>query len=155
MAYRVEGLPLQKFVHLFGLDDAALARQGAERRVAEAKPGAPCRITLQDAEPGETLTLLNHVSHDVAGPYRATHAIFVSEKAMEATTYIDEVPPVFAPRILSMRDFDEDGMMVDAMLAQPGEAEDAIFALFDNPAVATTHAHNAIRGCFAARIERN
>ena len=58
--------------------------------------------------------LLNHVSHDVANPYRASHAIFVTEGAEEPAEYVDEVPPVFGPRVLSLRGFDADGMMADA-----------------------------------------
>jgi hypothetical protein len=46
-------------------------------------------------------------------------------------------------------------MMADAILTQPGEADAGIRRLFANPAIETIHAHNATRGCFAARIERN
>jgi len=65
------------------------------------------------------------------------------------------VPPVFASRVLSLRGFGEDGMMVDAALTQPGEADAGIRRLFANPAIETIHAHNATRGCFAAKVERN
>ena len=53
MGYVISGLPLQAFQPLFDLDDAALRARGIVRQVADAKPGFPCRITLQDAEPGE------------------------------------------------------------------------------------------------------
>lgn len=79
MAYRIRGLELEQFAHLIGASDEALAEHQAVRMTAQIKPGAPCRVTLEDAEPGETLILFNHVSHDVANPYRATHAIFVRE----------------------------------------------------------------------------
>jgi hypothetical protein len=46
-------------------------------------------------------------------------------------------------------------MMVDAALTQSGEADAGIRKLFENPAITTIHAHNATRGCFAAKIERN
>ena len=59
--------------------------------------------------------------------------------------------PCSKRRILSLRGFDADGMMADAMLAQPGEADAGIRKLFENPAIATIHAHNAARGCFAAQ----
>jgi hypothetical protein len=153
--YRVEGLPIEEFAYLFGLGEEELAERDIVRMVASSKPGAPCRITLEDAEPGETLLLLNHVSHDVSGPYRASHAIFVREAAEIAGVFIDELPPVFAPRILSLRGFDSEGMMVDALLTQPGEAEAGIAKLFEQDAIAYIHAHNAIRGCFSARIDRN
>ena len=45
--------------------------------------------------------------------------------------------------------------MVDAVLTQPGEADVGIRRLLDNPKIETIHAHNATRGCFSARIERN
>jgi hypothetical protein len=112
-------------------------------------------VSLTDRDIGERVLLLNHVSHDVANPYRASHAIFVTEGAERAAEYVDELPPVFGPRVLSLRGFDEDGMMVEAVLAQPGEADAAIRKLFENPAIETIHAHNATRGCFAAKIERN
>jgi len=114
----------------------------------------PCRVSLTDRALGEKVLLVNHVSHDVANPYRASHAIFVTEGADKAAEYIDRVPPVFEPRILSLRGFDRDGMMADAILTQPGEADAGIRKLFDNPEIETIHAHNATRGCFSARIER-
>ena len=123
--------------------------------IVSEKPGFPCRVSLTDREIGESVLLLNHVSHDVTGPYRASHAIFVAEGAEEAAEYIDEVPPVFGPRVLSLRAFDRDGMMADAILTPPGEADAGIRKLFENPLIATIHAHNASRGCFAARIERS
>src|SRR5688572_8945569 len=99
--------------------------------------------------------LLNHVSHGVANPYSAAHAIFVTEGEEQAADDVDQVPRVFEKRVLSLRGFDEDGMMADAILIQPGEADEGIRRLFANPEIETIHAHNATRGCFAARIERN
>lgn len=155
MAYRIVGLSPEPFQPLFSLSDAELAARGARRVTADSKPGFSCRITLEDAEPGETLILLNHVSHDAPTPYRAAHAIFVREGATEAARYVDEVPPLLQRRTLSLRGFDAEGMMQDARLALPGEAEGQILALLDQPGIVAIHAHNAIRGCFAARIERN
>ncbi len=155
MTYRITGLQREAFSHLIGASDAELARHNAVRMTASRPLSAPCRITLVDAEPGETLILVNHVSHDVANPYRASHAIFVREAAEAPATFVDAVPPVFVPRILSLRAFDEQGMMIDALLTQPGEAEAGIGQLLANPATAYIHAHNAGRGCFSARIDRH
>jgi hypothetical protein len=46
-------------------------------------------------------------------------------------------------------------MMVDAALAQPGQADPSVRKLFANPDAVHIDAHNATRGCFAARIDRN
>lgn len=58
--YRIEGLPLNDFEHFFGLSEADLHRSNAVRVWADEKPGFPCRVTLEDAEPGESLILLNY-----------------------------------------------------------------------------------------------
>jgi hypothetical protein len=151
MTYRIQGLDPEPFAPLFRLDDAALAEQGIVR-MAVTGPSFPCRILLDDLEIGEEVLLLNHVSHDVANPYRASHAIFVSQS--QQADYRDNVPPALDRRVLSLRAFDEAGMMVDAALARPGEADGAIRTLFARGEVAYIHAHNAIRGCFAAKVER-
>jgi hypothetical protein len=155
MTYRIRGLDPAPYRSLFGMPDDQLAARGVVRMRVTEKPSFPCRVTLEDRDIGERVLLLNHVSHDVANPYRASHAIFVTEGDIEAAEFVDRVPPVFATRVLSLRGFDADGMMADAMLRQPGEADEGIRRLFDNPEIVAIHAHNASRGCFAARIERN
>jgi hypothetical protein len=155
MTYRITGIDPAPYRHLYGLCDAELVRRGAVRMIVNEKPSFPCRVSLTDRDLGEIMLLVNHISHDVANPYRASHAIFVTQGAEEPAEYVDEVPPVFGPRLLSLRGFDEGGMMVDAILAQPGEADGGIRKLFENRAIKTIHAHNATRGCFSAKIERN
>ena len=154
MTYRITGLDPAPYKPLFGLSDAELASRGAVRMTVT-DPTFPCRVSLTDRAVGETVLLVNHVSHDVANPYRASHAIFVTETNQAPAEYVDQVPPVFEPRVLSLRGFDKDGMMTEAMLTQPGEADAGIRRLFANPEIETIHAHNATRGCFAAKIERN
>ena len=153
MTYRITGLDPAPYKLLFGLSDDDLAKRGIVPMTVTQKPSFPCRISLVDRDIGEKVLLLNHVSHDVANPYRATHAIFVADA--ERGEFVDEIPPVFQSRILSLRGFDEKGMMADAVLAQPGEAGVAIQRLFDNPMIEMIHAHNAMRGCFSAKIERH
>jgi hypothetical protein len=154
MSYVVRGLDPAPFKPLFGLSDEALAERGVVRMTVS-DPTFPCRVSLTDRAIGEKVLLLNHVSHDVANPYRAAHAIFVTEAEQKPAEYVDRVPPVFEKRVLSLRGFDKKGMMADAILTQPGEADAGIRKLFANPEIETIHAHNATRGCFSARIERN
>jgi hypothetical protein len=154
MTYRITGLDPAPYKPLFGLSDAELEERGVVRMTVTEKPSFPCRVSLTDREVGEQVLLLNHVSHDVSNPYRASHAIFVTEGADEPGDYVDEVPPVFETRVLSLRGFGKDGMMAEALLSQPGEADAGIRKLLSNPEVETIHAHNATRGCFSARIER-
>ena len=153
MSYVVRGLDPTPYRPLFGLPDEQLAQRGIVRMTVNS-PTFPCRVSLTDRAFGETVLLLNHTSHDVANPYRAAHAIFVTETDQEAAEFVDRVPPVFETRILSLRGFDKDGMMADAILTRPGESDAGIRKLFANPEVETIHAHNATRGCFSAKIER-
>jgi hypothetical protein len=155
MTYRITGLDPAPYRQLFGLSDEELTEKGIVRMTVTEKPSFPCRVSLTDRDIGEQVLLLNHASHDVANPYRASHAIFVTEGAEQAAEYVDEIPPVFEPRVLSLRGFDAQGMMADALLTQPGEADAGIRKLFENPEIVSIHAHNAARGCFSAKIERN
>ncbi len=155
MTYRIEGLDPARFAHLVGLPDEDLAARGIVRMTADARPNYPCRVRLDDVAVGETLLLLNHVSHDGDNPYRASHAIFVGEQSTVAASFRDEVPPALDRRILSLRAFDQSGMMCDAALVQPGEADAVIRRLLADEQVDHIDAHNATRGCFAARIERD
>jgi hypothetical protein len=141
----------EPFRPLFAFPDEELERRGM-RRMTVTDNGFPCRVSLVDRPVGEQVILLNHVSHDIANPYRASHAIFVADA--QQAEFVDEVPPVFMPRVLSLRGFDADGMMADALITQPGEADAGIRKLFENPEIVTIHVHNAARGCFSAKIER-
>lgn len=154
MSFRITGLDPAPFRPLFGLSDAELAARGARRVVADAHPGFPDRITLRDAEAGETLLLLNHVHQPTSGPYRASHAIFVLEGAIEPALFLDAVPDAIRRRPISLRAFDAAHDMVDADLADGAELRPLIERMLARPDVAYLHAHYARRGCFAALVER-
>lgn len=154
MSYHITGLDRALFAELFDMNDMALAERGAVRVTAAADKGWPCRISLEDAKAGEELILLNHVSHDVATPYRSSYAIFIRKAADLTAQFVDETPPVFEGRPMAFRAFDADGMLRNAALALPGQADEKIRALFAQDEIAYIHAHNAAHGCFSARIER-
>lgn len=154
MTYRITGLAPDDFAPLFDLPDAELTQRNARRVMASASRGFPCRITLEDARQGEELILLHHTSHDVATPYRSAYAIYI-RKDQQAAEYVDEPPPVFKGRPLGLRGFDGEGLLRDARLALPGEADAKIRDLFANPEIAYIHAHNAAHGCFSARVDRH
>ena len=154
MAYRIEGLAPEAFESLFGMTDGELAARNAVRVTADKPTGYPCRVSLQDASAAEELILLNHVSNDVPTPFRTAYAIYVRKGATPAA-YEDEAPDYLDRRTLSLRGFDDGGMLKRGLLAMPGEADRQIRTLFEQPDIATIHAHNAAYGCFLARIERN
>ncbi len=154
MSFRITGLSAEPFFHLYGLSPDDLARHGAKRYVADESPGFPDRIEMRDAARGETLLLINHVCQPANTPYRASHAIFVREGAEQRYDRIDDVPDVMRRRMLSLRAFDADGMMLDADLVDGQAIEAIIHRFFANPQVDYIHAHYAKRGCYSGRIDR-
>ncbi len=154
MAFRITGLSAEPFLPLFGLPDEELARRGVRRYLVDATPGFPDRIEMRDAEPGETVLLLNHVCQPAETPYRASHAIFVREGATRAYDAVDEIPPVMRGRLLSLRAYDAEGMMREADVVEGAVIEPLIARLFADPAVSYIHVHNARPGCYSGRIDR-
>ncbi|MCB2114365.1 MAG: DUF1203 domain-containing protein [Parvularculaceae bacterium] len=155
MTFAITGLAREEFAALFTLSDDALAARGVIRKKADKSPGYPCRITLEDARPGETVLLLNYESHKANTPYRSAYAIFVREGAERAAHFIDELPPVLCARPIALRVFDRQGMLIGADLGRSGDETKAkIIAAFADPHAAYIHAHNAMHGCFAAAIVR-
>lgn len=154
MSFRITGLSAEPFAHLFGLPDAALAAHGARRYVADKTPGFPDRIELRDVQPGESVLLVNFVHHDADTPYRASHAVYVNEGATATYRRSNEVPAALATRLLSLRAFDVEGMMIEADVVDGGEMEAVVGRFFADPRVGYIHAHFAKRGCYAARIDR-
>ena len=153
MDFRIKGLDPAPFAPLFTMAEDALARHRALRTVADSKPGFPCRISLQDTEPGTQVLLLNYEHLPVDSPYRASHAIYVGAGAAPFDR-VNTVPQALRDRLLSLRAFDARGMMVDADIVEGADAETLIGRLLGKPGVEYLHAHFARRGCFAARIER-
>jgi hypothetical protein len=154
MAFTITGLDPAPFASLFGRSDADLAAEGVIRQTVETKPSAPCRVTLEDAEPGETVLLINHEHLAVDTPYRGRHAIYVREIPAPAARYVDQVPPALAVRLLALRAFDADDMMIDAEITEGADLPALIERFFEDPRTAYLHAHYARRGCFAARVDR-
>jgi hypothetical protein len=154
MSFRIRGLSPAPFQPLYGLSDGALARLNVRRMLVTETPGFPDRIEMRDVEPGQTVLLLNHVCQPADNPYRASHAIFVREGASDPYDAVDEVPEVMASRLLSLRAYDADHMMVDADVSEGRAVEAVIDRLLANPAIAYIHAHNAKRGCYSGRIDR-
>ena len=152
MSFTVTGLSPEPFKHLFGLPDEALANHRA-RRVIAGESGFPERIELRDATPGETLLLVNYEHQDADTPFRSSHAIYVREGATDAWSG-DHIPEVMRKRLLSLRAFSADGMLLDADVIDGTEAESLIERQLADRQVAYIHAHYARPGCYAARIDR-
>lgn len=136
------------------MNDEQLRQHGAVRRTVDASPGYPCRVSLMDAAMGESVILV-HFEHQPANtPYRASHAIYVREGAKQAQPKAGEIPEVLRRRLLSVRAFDDAGMMLNADVVDGRELEQTIHLMFRDARVSYLHLHNAKPGCYAARVDR-
>lgn len=158
MDFRISGLPAAPFIPLFSMSDHELLAHGARRVVAThdfAPSMPPCRVSLRDADPGEASILL-HYTHLAApaSPYRAAGPIYVREGVSETASFVNHVPAQQRSRLLSVRAYDRDGLMVDAEVADGAELEALIDRFFRRCDVAFLHAHNARRGCYSCRVDR-
>lgn len=153
MSFRISGLPSAPFEPFYGLSEESLRAHGVQRLVVDG-PGFPDRIELRDAEVGESVLLLNYEHQSADTPYKSSHAIFVIEGARIPYDKINVVPDVMRSRMLSLRAFDAQHMMVDADLVDGPDVESLITRFFGEAKVAYIQAHYARRGCFAARIDR-
>lgn len=153
MNFRISGLPAETFAGYFGMSDVELAGHGARRTLADAKPGYPCRISLTDAEIGDEVLLINHEHLPVSSPYRSRHAIYVraGERQFDA---INDVPVMLRTRLLSVRGFDDAGLMTAADVVDGGQLESVVAEMLGSSRTAYLHVHFAKPGCYAARIDR-
>jgi hypothetical protein len=155
MDFLFSGLPLEPFQAAFALSDAELLARGMRRYIADSKPGFPCRVTLEDAEPGEQVILLSY-PHQPAekSPYRAEGPIFVRQSAQGSYQPQTEIPPVLSGRLLCLRGYDQDDLIVEAEVVDGTAVTEELTKFFANDNVAYVHIHYARRGCFACRVDR-
>lgn len=154
MNFQISGLPIESFARLFALDDAALARGGIARCIADAPHAFPCRITLKDAVPGEEMLLLSYTHLEAPTPYASSGPIFVRRHAVATRVAINEVPDQQRRRLLSVRAYDARHAMIDAEVVPGTELESLIERFFGNSQADYLHVHNARRGCYACRVDR-
>lgn len=154
MAFQVSALPEREFADLFAMDEGELRQRGATRYVADRKPGFPCRVSLEDASPGETVILTPFVHQPADSPYKASGPVFVRSGAVAAAPAIDEVPELLRSRMLSVRAYDARSSMRDADVVDGRELEAVVERFFADPRVSYLHVHFARPGCYACRIDR-
>lgn len=153
MTFQITGLDPAPFARLHALSDEQLATGGMQRVCVTQKHAAPCRVSLDDAEIGESIILLNYTHQGADTPYHQQGPIFVRE-TNDRFIGRGAVPPALGRRTLSLRGFDANHMMIEADLTEGVDAAALIARFLANPNVAYIHAHYARRGCFAALIER-
>lgn len=152
--FMLKALPDSQFSHLFAMSDSELRSRGAVRMIVDEKPGYPCRVSLEDAEPGEEVILLPYQHHKTDSPYQASGPIFVRKGVKSANPAMNEIPVMLHHRLLSLRGYDKNGMMISAAVAEGKNLKEQLHQTFENNDVIYIHIHNAKPGCYNCVAER-
>jgi hypothetical protein len=152
--FRLVGLPIEPFSHLFALSDAELSACNAKRVFAATKPGYPCRVSLTDADIGDELLLLPFEHQPASSPYKSSGPIYVRKAAVPARVDACVVPDYVRTRLISVRAYDAGHLMTDATVCPGTEVSTAIQKMLAGDQVAYIHLHNANRGCFSCAVVR-
>jgi hypothetical protein len=153
-SFQIVGLSPTPFESLYDLSAEELAARGIRRVRAGARPGYPCRVSLEDADPGDELLLLPFEHQPGNSPYRASGPIHVKVGARQRTLAVGEIPESVRLRQISLRAYDAEHMIVDAEVCDGESVAGQIERLLADPAVRYIHLHNAKRGCFSCGVRR-
>jgi hypothetical protein len=150
MSFQIHGLDSSQFDHLWNLSSVDLAQEG----VMIESDGGPCRISMTEVPDGGEVLLLSYCHLSSNSPFRAQGPIYIQRGAESAQLAVNEVPESLTKRLLSLRAYDVDAMMVDAKVAEGIRTNEVVEDLFQNPKVEYLHVHYASRGCYACRVDR-
>jgi len=153
-SFQLVGLPFEPFSSLFALSDAELLARNIRRVHAATKPGYPCRVSLADADVGDELLLLPFEHQPANSPYKSSGPIFVRKEAVQAHVEPGVIPDYVRTRLISVRAYDTEHLMTDALVCAGSDAAAAIQKMFGRDEVAYIHLHNANRGCFSCAVHR-
>jgi hypothetical protein len=154
MGFKISGLPLQSFAGLLQMDADQLQAAGVIDLRVEDEHTWPCRVTLQDAVPGERVLLMNYRHQPAQSPYAASGPIVVRREATDTRVAVNEIPEQQRTRLLSVRAYDARHWIVGAEVTPGTAIEPIIDGFFADPRVAYLHLHNARFGCYSARVDR-
>lgn len=142
------------FNHLFDLTKEELTAKGMQKIIADEKPGYPCRASLEDANIGEEILLFPFTHHKTNSPYRSSGPIFIRKNAPKPNLAINEIPKMLIHRSLSLRVYDNNGIMIDACITEGEFLETVIKQIFNNNNAVYIQIHNANRGCYNCQVNR-
>ena len=152
--FQVHSINAEEINPLLNLRETELKNLGIVKTIVDEKPGYPCRLSLQDAEIGEEVLLFTYEHHKVKSPYQSSGPIYIRTNAKKAVLAKNEIPLMLRHRLLSLRVYDNDAMMIDARTVQGKDLEDTMQDVLANTQVEYMHIHNSGPGCYNCRITR-
>lgn len=150
----ISGIKKNEVKHLFDLNEKELQAKGISKIKVDEKPGFPCRMSLEDANIGDEILAFNYEHHKANSPYRSSGPVFVRFGIEETKIKKNEIPKMLEHRYLSLRAYDNGGMMIDATTIEGKTLKNTIQTLFSNEKVKYIQVHNAKPGCYNCQIDR-
>ena len=154
ISFQIEALTAKQFSCYFSMSERDLAAASAYVFCSDQRPCYPCRVSLTDAEVGENVLALSYRHLAVSGPYDAAGPIFVRENAVQARLEVNEVPEMLRHRLLSVRGYSKENLMIDAETIAGQSVERMLTRQFGNQQIEYIQLHNAGPGCFNCTVKR-
>ncbi|MDH7448335.1 DUF1203 domain-containing protein [Aquimarina sp. 2201CG14-23] len=152
--FQIKAIDQHQISHLFLYADSELRKQNSARIIVDKKPGVPCRVSLEDANIGEEVILFSYQHHNVSSPYKASGPIYVRKNQKNIRLKPNEIPFMLTHRLLSVRGYNDDGIMMNAITVHGIKLLEVIQDFFDNLEIKYLHIHNANPGCYNCHIDR-
>jgi hypothetical protein len=152
---RFQVVPISRAIVADAAARLAAGESGVALLTVDAPSGYPCRLTLEEARPGERILLCRHRPFEAITPYTEEGPIFARPDAAPARLPPGALPPFMAMRkLLSVRRYDRAGAIAGADVVRPDDCAEAIAQALEDDAVAYVHVRNAGYGCFLFRADR-
>ncbi len=152
--FQIQALDEARFFNYFQMTSDQLADNGAYLFEADQNPCYPCRVSLADAEVGDTVLALSFEHLSVSSPYCSAGPIFVRAGVKAARPEVNEVPQMLQHRLLSVRGYSDRDLMIEAQTVCGELLSEAILQKFQNKYVRYLQLHNAGPGCFNCTVVR-
>ena len=152
--FQIVGIQTDEIQTLLNAEDANNETLNIRKMIVDESPGYPCRLSLKDAEVGEEVILFNYQHHNVNSPYQASGPVFIRTNCEQANLNQNEIPLMLNHRLLSLRIYDKDAMMIDARTIEGKKLEATIQDVFSNDKSKYIHIHNSGPGCFNCQVNR-
>jgi Protein of unknown function (DUF1203) len=115
----------------------------------------PCRHCLREASGRTGMLLFSYQTPKPRSVYGQPTAIFLCANPCDRFDGPDSIPDIVRNRLVSLRAFRRDGMMIyDANEIVDGDYDGAVRKIFARDEVAFINAHTAKAGCMLCHIER-
>lgn len=153
-SFQFQSLDKDLFSHYFQLTSSQLKSIGAYLFESDECPCYPCRVSLIDAKVGESVLAINFEHLAAESPYRSSGPIFVRANSETMKMVHNEVPAMLRHRLLSVRGYSADNLMIKADTVAGEELENILSEQLADEIVQYIHVHNAGPGCFNCSVIR-